>query len=122
MITEQHPRPLCVHCRLTPAKKNGVSKLGFIKYHRYCVDCAKALYSGRFNHIQHKQNTCNQCNFIATDRVQLDLIYKDGNKNNKDVSNLMTLCANCSRLYNKKLRMNKKSVYNVTVDQNISIA
>jgi uncharacterized Zn finger protein len=46
------------------------------------------------------------------------LIYKDENKNNKDVSNLLTLCANCSRVHRKNIKAEKKSILNVTVDSN----
>jgi hypothetical protein len=51
-----------------------------------------------------KEVSCEECAFIPEDRVQLDLVYKDGNKKNKKKNNLLTLCANCARLYNKKLR------------------
>ena len=47
---------------------------------------------------------------------------KDGNKKHKAKDNLLTLCANCSRLYNKKLRTGKKSILNATVDGDTPIA
>ena len=122
MITQQKPRPICNHCKFALSKPNGQSKHGFQKWHRYCDGCAKIIYSGRHKHLQYKENTCNECGFIPEDRIQLDLVYKDGNKKNKKLSNLLTLCANCARLYNKKLRTVTKSILNATVDGDTRIS
>ena len=121
MLTKQKSRPLCQHCNSIPSKFNGYSKLGFKKYHKYCVDCSKILYSEGHKYLQYKQNKCSSCDFIPVDKCQLDIVYKDGNKKNKTESNLQTLCANCSRLYNKKLKAKKKNVMNITVDSDIRI-
>jgi hypothetical protein len=115
-IKEQQSRPLCSHCKFALGKPNGKSKHGFQKWHRYCEDCAKSIYNGRFKHLQHKRNTCEECSFVPEDRIQLDLIFIDGNKRNKTRENLLTLCANCARLHNKKVRTGKKSILNATVD------
>ena len=122
MITEQPHRPICSHCKFSLAKPNGKSKHGFQKWHKYCVDCAKAIYNTRFKHLQNKKNSCERCKFIPEDRIQLDVVYSDGNKKNKTLKNLLTLCANCSRLHNKKIDNNKKSILNVTVDSDTIIA
>lgn len=122
MITEQQPRPLCLNCKFALAKPNGVSKHGFKKWHRYCVDCAKSIYNTRFKHLQHKKNSCEKCGFLPEDRCQVDVVFKDGNKKNKKKNNLITMCANCSRLYNKRMRTGKKSILNVTVDADVRIA
>ena len=122
MISKQQPRPICLHCKFALSKPNGKSKLGFQKWHRYCADCANTLYNGRFKHIQYKKAVCEECGFIPEDRVQLDIVYIDGNKKNKAKENLLTLCANCSRLHNKKLRTTKKSIMNATVDVDTRIA
>ena len=122
VLTEQSPRPICSHCKFALAKQNGTSKHGFQKWHKYCVDCAKAMYNGRFKHLQHKKVSCEQCNFMPEDKCQLDLVYKDGNKNNKLKKNLLTLCANCARLHNKKVRTGNKSILNVTVDGDTRIS
>lgn len=121
MLTKQRSRPLCQHCGTVPAKFNGTSKLGFKKYHRYCVDCSKMLYSEAYRYLEHRSTKCADCGFTALDRCQLDLVYKDGNSKNKRSSNLKTLCANCNRLYKKQLRRKKKSVLNITVDSDIRI-
>ena len=83
MLTHPQPRPICNHCKFSLAKPNGKSKHGFQKWHKYCEDCAKSMYNGRFKHLQHKVNECEECSFVPEDRIQLDLVYVDGNKNNK---------------------------------------
>lgn len=118
MITKQKARPRCKHCKISLAKPNGTSKHGFTLWHRYCVECSKAMYSDKHKHLINKATQCEQCNFKAIDLCQLDLIYKDGNKQNKQKDNLITMCANCSRIYKKNLRLEKKSILNITVDNN----
>lgn len=122
MLTQQPTRPLCLNCKNALAKPNGVSKHGFQKWHKYCADCAKGIYNPKYQHLLTKKKKCDKCDFEAEDRCQLDLIYKDGNSNNKVKKNLMTLCANCSRLYKKKLRYSKKSILNITVDADVRIS
>ena len=121
MLTKQKSRPLCKNCGVIPSKLNGISKLGFKKYHKYCVDCSKMLYSDKHKYLIHKSMKCESCKFEATDKCQMDIVFKDGNKKNKKENNLKTLCANCSRLYKKKLKTKKKSVMNITVDADIRI-
>jgi hypothetical protein len=122
MITQQPPRPICSQCKFSLAKPNGKSKHGFQKWHKYCVDCAKAVYNNRFKHLKNKKNMCERCDFVPEDRIQLDVVYVDGNKKNKTRNNLLTLCANCSRIHNKKIGKIKKSILNVTVDSDTIIA
>jgi len=120
MITSQPHRPFCKKCKFALAKPNGKSKHGFQKWHRYCVDCAKAMYNKRFKHLQHKTTHCVECGFIPQDLIQLDVVYKNGDAKDKSAHNLITLCANCSRLYNKKIRRNKK-LLDLSVDSDITI-
>jgi hypothetical protein len=115
-ITKQKPRPRCTNCKLSLAKPNGKSKHGFQLWHRYCVECAKAEYSEKHKHLKNKSTSCTHCGFQAQDLCQLDLVYRDGNNDNKSTENLITLCANCNRLYKKTLRTERKSILNVTVD------
>jgi len=122
MITQQLPRPICAHCKFALAKPNGKSKHGFQKWHKYCIDCARAIYNDRFKHLFHKTSTCERCGFVPEDRVQLDLVFKDGNKKNTEKTNLLTMCANCSRIHNKRIRTNKKSILGATVDGDTRIA
>lgn len=121
MLTQQLPRPICINCRNALSKPNGKSKKGFIKWHKYCADCAKGIYSKKYKYLLNKKSKCDKCDFVAEDRCQMDLIFKDNNKKNTNKRNLLTLCANCSRLYKKRNKTSKKSILNVTVDSDIII-
>ena len=121
MLTQQPYRPLCNNCKVSLAKPNGVSKHGFKKWHKYCASCAKAAYNSKSGYLLHKKNKCEKCGFIPEDKCQLDVIYKDGNKKNKEKSNIKTICANCSRLYRKKLKQKQKSILDITVDADTRI-
>ena len=115
MLTQQPHRPFCENCKTSLAKSNGVSKHGFKKWHKYCSTCAKAAYNDKFGFLLHKKDKCESCEFAAEDTCQLDIVYKDGNSKNKAESNIKTLCANCNRLYRKKLK-DDKSILDITVD------
>ncbi len=121
MITRQPPRPLCTRCKFSLAKSNGRSKFGFKQWQKYCVDCSKAVYSDKHKHFQNKTVVCGACKFKPEDQVQMDLCYRDGNKKNKSETNLITLCANCARIHNKKIKAKKKSILNATVDSETRI-
>ena len=45
-----------------------------------------------------KKQKCELCGFKAQDKVQLDVLFVDGNLRNTVTSNLKTVCANCQRL------------------------
>ena len=122
MLVQQPARPICTHCNFALAKPNGKSKHGFQQWHRYCVDCAKAIYNDRFKHLQYKQYKCEQCGFVPEDKCQIDVVFVDGNKQNKTKKNILTLCANCARLHNKRTRTGKKSILNATVDGDTRIS
>jgi len=119
MLTHQPNRPFCEHCKVSLAKSNGISKHGFKKWHRYCSTCAKVAYNPNSNFSIHKKNKCEKCGFIPEDNCQLDIIYKDGNKNNKEKANTKTYCANCSRLHRKKQK--QKSLLDITIDADVRI-
>jgi len=121
MLTRQPYRPFCKQCKISLAKPNGRSKHGFQKWHKYCSSCAKAAYNSKFGYLLNKKNKCEKCGFIPEDKCQLDLVYKDGDKNNKDKNNIRTLCANCNRIYQKKLREKKKKLLDITVDADVTL-
>jgi len=116
MLTRQPYRPMCINCKNALTKPNGTSKHGFQKWHKYCSTCATAIYNQKFGHRLNKKTKCDKCGFVPQDKCQLDIVYKDGDKNNKVKSNIQTLCANCNRLYQKKLREKKKSLLDITID------
>ena len=121
MLTQQPHRPFCQNCKTSLAKPNGISKHGFKKWHKYCATCAKAAYNKKFGFLLNKKNKCEKCGFIAEDKCQLDIIYKDNNQKNKVKSNMRTLCANCNRVYQKKLKEKSKSILDITVDADTTI-
>lgn len=121
MLTRQPYRPFCEQCKTSLAKPNGTSKYGFKKWHKYCSTCAKAAYNEKFGFLLNKASICEQCGFVPEDTCQLDIVYIDGNKKNKSKANMKTLCANCNRLYQKKLKEKKKSILDITVDADVTI-
>lgn len=121
MITRQPNRPFCKNCKSSLSKPNGISIHGFQKWHKYCIDCSKAAYNPKFGYLLNKKTYCEECNFVAIDKCQLDIVYLDGNKKNKNAANLKTLCANCNRLVQKQLKKTKKSVLDITVDADVTI-
>ncbi len=121
MITTQPNRSFCKKCKTSLAKPNGISVAGFQKWHKYCVDCAKAVYNPNFGYLVEKKKHCEDCGFVAKDKCQLDVIYIDGDKKNKAISNLKTICSNCNRLYRKSSKQNKKSILDITVDTDATI-
>lgn len=121
MLLRQPRRKLCEICNISLVKPNGKSKYGFQKWHKYCSTCAKGKYSENYSYLQNKKNKCEKCNFTAEDKVQLSLFYKDGNRKNKNKTNVKTYCLNCSALQKKKLKDKTKSILDITVDTDITI-
>ena len=119
MIIKQPSRPLCQLCRSTPAKKNGVSKHGFIKWHKYCATCSKIAYDEQYKYLKNKKLTCDCCGFQAKDICQMEIVYIDEDKKNKKKSNMKTYCSNCYKLYKKNIKLNK--LLNITVDADVII-
>lgn len=120
MLTRQPVRPKCTSCNISFAKPNGRSKHGFQKWHQYCVDCAKAMYNKKLKHLKFKQTICIECGFIPEDLIQLDVAYRDLNPANKSKENILTICANCSRMRNKKIRESRKEM-EMSVDSTLTI-
>ena len=75
-----------------PVRNKGLSEWGTRIWDRVCWKCRENGYR------LHKKDRCELCGFIAIHAVQLDVDHIDGNHQNNDSSNLMTLCANCHRL------------------------
>ena len=117
MLTRQPVRPKCTSCNISFAKPNGISKHGFRKWHKYCVDCAKAIYIKK---IPKKNTMCIECGFVPEDLIQLDIAYRDFDPTNKTKENILTVCANCSRLRKKKIREGQKQM-EMSVDSTLRI-
>jgi hypothetical protein len=105
-LIKQKERPFCERCKRNPCKRNGVTKLGIIKYKKYCSFCDKVIYNGKshskdsrkLGYTLHKNANCQNCGFIPVHSCQLDVDHIDGDKFNNEPLNLKTLCANCHRL------------------------
>jgi cytochrome c553 len=103
MILEKKERPICENCNKNVCRIYAKSKLGFDKYAKICDTCHKIRYNqskgGRkIGYRLYKKDICEQCGFIPIHKCQLDVDHIDGNKNNEEIINLQTLCANCHRL------------------------
>ena len=89
-----------VNPRRVTLSKNGKEKLGHL-----CDPCKKESRAIRLRNATKfsfmKKGSCERCGFVAEDKCQLDLDHIDGNRDNNDATNLMTLCANCHRLKTK---------------------
>ena len=121
MLIQQPTRPFCEKCKMSLAKPNGISKHGFKKWHKYCVQCSKAMYNNKYGYLLNKKIKCEKCKFVPEDSCQLDLVYKDGDNKNKLSKNMLTLCANCNRIHQKKLKEKQKSILDITVDADVTI-
>lgn len=80
-------RPLCKRCKI-----RAITSKGKGRYRAICARCHKK------DDAIHKGNACVSCGFVPIHHIQLDVDHIDGNHNNRAISNLQTLCANCHRL------------------------
>lgn len=103
IITEEQVRPTCTICGVNPCKRGGLSINGFRKYHKHCSSCNQKVYNivngyRRVGYRLNKKDICGKCGFIPIHPCQLDVDHIDGNRENNDIGNLQTLCANCHRI------------------------
>lgn len=85
-------RGVCTCGRPTRAK--GRSPRGQKLWDKWCSRC----FDSAFHYRKFKKDFCEMCGFMALDSCQLDVDHIDGNRNNNNIENLQTLCANCHRL------------------------
>jgi hypothetical protein len=97
-------RPLCRICQSRP-RAYAYKKQHKVYWRSQCDRCirkAKKLKVGgkvRWQQFGYnKKNKCELCGFKSSISAQMDVYHVDGNKNNCDVYNLKTICANCQRL------------------------
>jgi len=64
---------------------------------RACVGQGR-LPSGKFAYRRSKKDVCEACGFEPEHLCQLDVDHADGNHDNNDPANHITICANCHRL------------------------
>lgn len=94
-------KPLCLSCGKQPCSINYI-KDGTTHYRSMCMSCIR---KGREKKPVRpawavvgykKKNKCERCGFKAKTQKQLFVFYVDGNKKNHGITNLKTICANCS--------------------------
>lgn len=103
MLTKQPIRPICKRCEVFPARSNGISSLGYTRWHRYCNSCAKKKYTKP----RDKDTTCNTCGFVAEHACQLDVV------------DTRTICANCHRLEIHHKNEQRRTEREITVDATV---
>ena len=97
-------RPLCTQCRSKP-RAYAYRKGNKVYWRRLCDSCNRVKShkkNGGITALQRsgykKRSKCELCGFKAQDKIQLDVLFVDGNLRNTITSNLKTVCANCQRL------------------------
>ncbi len=97
-------RPLCSKCKTKP-RAYAYKLKNKIYWRKLCGTCIrkdKHQKTGGVTPLQRsgykKKRSCELCGFKAQNKVQLDVLFVDGNLRNTVVSNLKTVCANCQRL------------------------
>jgi hypothetical protein len=97
-------RPLCVECKSKP-RAYGYRKGDKIYWRSRCDTCNRKRAKRKIGGVTvlersgyKKKNKCELCGFRAQDKLQLDVMFLDGNLRNVNEKNLKTVCANCQRL------------------------
>ena len=98
-------RPLCTECNKRPKAIN--YKKGDKTYYRSkCIECnAKRHkpYKPRWQQKGYKKKmVCDMCGYRAKYPQQLEVYHIDGNLDNCQLSNLRTVCLNCTIEINKQ--------------------
>jgi|688.fasta_scaffold2292518_1 hypothetical protein len=109
MLTKTTKRPICVECRVRPARSCGKSVQGFPKWRKYCSSCDSKKYRKQLQ----KNSTCETCGFIAKHSCQLDLVRISGK--------YKTYCSNCNRLRIQNLKQKAHDEYELTVDATVDL-
>ena len=97
-------RPLCKECRSKP-RAYAYKRYGKVYWRSCCDTCIRkkaGKKTGGPTLLQRsgykKRKKCELCGFKAQDKVQLDILFVDGDLRNTASNNLKTVCANCQRL------------------------
>ena len=97
-------RPLCVECRSKP-RAYAYQKAGKVYWRRLCDTCNRKKAKKKVGGVTalqrsgyKKKQKCELCGFKAQDKLQVDVLFVDGNLRNTISNNLKTVCANCQRL------------------------
>ena len=97
-------RPLCAKCKSKP-RAYAYRRNNKVYWRSLCDTCNRKKSGkkvGGLTALQRsgyrKKKKCELCGFRATNPIQLDVLFIDGNLRNTAHVNLKTVCANCQRL------------------------
>jgi len=95
-------RPICKCCQENPAAINYISNNKTF-YRSTCAACIrkkakqKPIPPSWMRAGYKKKAKCDRCGFTATFiKMQMKVFYVDGNLTNNNLTNLKTICLNCS--------------------------
>lgn len=94
-------RPLCTACKKRPAAIN-CHRGDRVYYRSRCDSCIRKGRKQkppvpRWTTSGYKKKAaCDRCGFVARYQTQLLVYHIDGNLNNSTLTNLRTVCLNCS--------------------------
>jgi hypothetical protein len=86
---------LCDECGINPKRRKGYTAKGTPRVGHDCNECHKSKYSRPW--LAFRGDECELCSYTPLWRGTLDVHHRDGDKQNNDPDNLMTLCASCHR-------------------------
>ena len=86
---------LCEECGLREKAKAGYHLNGERKYRATCNVCHKARYERPW--LAFRREECESCGYVPMFLRGLEVHHRDGDKENNDPENLMTLCSNCHK-------------------------
>lgn len=99
LLTEIDPEDLLAYCSvcetLVKIVATGKTKPSGEVYWRCKVAHRRSTLKSSAPWRQYKKDACEKCGFKALHPAQLHVDHIDGSKQNNDISNLQTLCANC---------------------------
>lgn len=93
--TTRNEGDLCEECGVEPVRFKGYTTAGNPRYDSRCRACHKGNYDMPW--LKYRGEECEMCGYTPFFRVALDVHHRDGDKNNNEPENLMTLCASCHR-------------------------
>lgn len=94
----QNRTAICEECGPVKIASKGKSSKGVQKW----ICNKRKLQKHKKRRINNRKNLlhdfCQKCGFIPEHICQLDIDHIDGDRENNNLDNLQTLCANCHRL------------------------
>jgi hypothetical protein len=96
---------ICVKCLKKPQVSVGYGRFRALCWRCHDIRVGRNPAARKKKYTLTKKAKCGKCGFVPEHKCQLDVDHIDGNRENNDIDNLQTLCANCHRL---KTYLNKE--------------